>query len=199
MDIIIGIIIAIVFLVGSANKKKREQEQREARARSAQPPVADPRFPPAPSMQETQGAAVYGEASPGFEGEPGADLPVRPVPVPQRVQTYESSNVQMEGGLAARGSVIMPSATVAAHMEATQGRHATLMRGAGVHAHTEGSMEGNRAAGHRAAVARDSRELQERPGIALDVITRLGHDPGAVAEGVILSEILGKPKALRRV
>ncbi len=199
MDIIIGIIIAILFLVGSANKKKREQEQREARARTVQPPVADPRFPPAPSVQETRTPAAYGEASPGFEGEPVTDLPIRPVPAPQRVQKYESNNASMEGGPAAAGSVTMPTATVAAHMEATQGRHATLTRGAGVHAHTEGSMEGSRAVAHRAAVAHDSRELQERRGIALDVVTRLAHDPGAVAEGVILSEILGKPKALRRV
>ena len=197
MDIIIGIIIAILFLVGSANKKKREQEQREARARTMQPPVADPRFPPAPSVQETRAPAAYGEASPGYEGEQVQETPVRPAPALQRAPMFEGSSSQTEGRRTPASSSL--GTRVAAHMEATQGRRATLEGGANVHAHTESSMERNRPAARKAVIERVAPEPQERQDIALDVITRLGHDPGAVAEGVILSEILGKPKALRRV
>jgi hypothetical protein len=197
MDIIIGIIIAILFLVGSANKKKREQEQRAARARTMQPPVADPRFPPAPSVQETPMPPFSGEVSPGFEGELVTDLPVSPAPVQQRAQVFEGSSSQTEGRQAlGLGSI---SARVAAHMEPTQGRHATLTHSLNVHAHTEGSMGGDHTTGRRAVIAREAREPEERQGIAPNVITRLRNDPDAVAEGVILSEILGKPKALRRV
>lgn len=199
MDIVIGIIIAVLFLVGSASKqKKREQAQREARARTVQPPPADPRFPSVPSMQDMRIPDFSGEASPGREGEPVAELPVRPVPVVQRVQTYESASTQTEGGPAATGSVMMPTATVAAHMEATQGRRATL-EGVNIHAHTEGSMEGHRAAARKTAPGHGPVQPQAHQPIVPDVITRLGRDPGAVAEGVILGEILGKPKALRRM
>ena len=193
-----------MFLVGNAGKKKKEREQREARARTMQQPASvDPRFPPAQSHSDDprfpSGPYMQESVSEDFEGEPVQELPVRPAPVQQRMQTYERSNPQTEGGPAAMGSVKMPTATVAAHMEATQGRHATLLSGSNVHAHTEGSMGGDHTTGRRAVIAREAREPEERQGIAPNVITRLRNDPDAVAEGVILSEILGKPKALRRV
>ncbi len=203
MDIIIGILIAILFLVGNAGKKKKEREQREARARTMQQPASvDPRFPPAQPHSDDprfpSGPYMQKSVSEDFEGEPVQELPVRPAPVQQRMQTYERSNPQTEGGPAAMGSVKMPTATVAAHMEATQGRHATLLSGSNVHAHTEGSMGGERPA-RRAVLAHGTKELETPRGVSLEVLTRLGHDPNAVAEGIILSEILGKPKALRRV
>lgn len=198
MDVIIGIIIAVLFLVGSANKqKKREQAQREAKARTLQPPSADPRFPSVPSIHEIELPEFSGEASPGFEGEPVSELPVTPAPAAQGPHMYERTSTQTEGGSAATGSVVMPTAAVAAHMEATQGRRA-MLEGVPVHAHTEGSMEGYRAV-QKAAASHTLLPPQAHQPIVPDVLKRLGRDPGAVAEGVILSEILGKPKALRRI
>ncbi|HWR22187.1 MAG TPA: hypothetical protein VN366_01805 [Feifaniaceae bacterium] len=197
MDIVIGIIVAILFLVGSANKKKQEQAQREAKARTMEPPSDDPRFPSAPSMRKMPDFS--GEASPGGEGEPARELPVRPVPVPQRAQAYEGGvQMQMPEGPETPNSAAGPVASVSARMEATQGRHATLSRGLEAHVHTEGSMESARPA-RRAVNAYETAEPEAPRGPALDVLTRLAHDPGAAAEGVLLSEILGKPKALRRV
>lgn len=198
MDIVFGILIAILFLVGSVSKqKKREQAQREARARTMAPPPADPRFPSVPSMEDARIPTFSGEASPGLEGEPVEELPVRPAPAARRV--YEGGSPRAEGGPAAAGSVIMPTVTVAAHMEATQGRRATLEGGANIHAHTEGSMEGHRPAARKTTSQGLAQQPYDRGTIVPDILNRLGHDPGAVAEGVILSEILGKPKALRRV
>ena len=201
MDIIFIIIVAIVFIAGSVNKqKKQEQARRDAQARTMQPPPADPRFPPvaSPMQPEMRVPAFSGEVAPGSEGEPVNELPVRPAPAVQRPQAYEGGNTQAEGGPAAMGSVTMPTAMVASHIEATQGRRAMLERGANTHAHTEGSMEFRRAPGHRAAPAQET-QPNERGAMVHAVVARLGHDPAAVAEGVILSEILGKPKALRRV
>ena len=195
MDIVIVIIIALVTIFGKAasqQKKKQEQERREASARGVRtPPPFDPRFPPEERPHASpQGQQPLSRADwPETEGEPAEELPVRPPAV-------QMPNVRMEGGAPAQRSVIMPQITVAAHLEATKGRRAMLEHGEQVHAHIESSME------RRHHTVRAQAEQQAAPRWNMDpvqsAITRLGHDPKAVAEGVVMSEILGKPKALRR-
>ncbi len=200
MDIVIVIIIALVTIFGKAasqQKKKQEQERREASARGREmPQPIDPRFPhdaePAafPREQETFPWDAFAEAgeAPG-EAVP-AKSPVTPDPV------MEGNAFGLEGRAApVQRSVIMPMSTLTSQIEATKGRRAALEYGE--QAYTEGSLDY-----YRRAVRTGKGEQQAAPQWNMDLVqsavARLGHDPKAVAEGVVMSEILGKPKALRR-
>ncbi len=199
MDIVIVIIIALVTIFGKAasqQKKKQEQERREASARGREiPPPIDPRFPhdaePAtyPQEQETFPWDAFSEA----DEAPGEAMPAKS-PVTQE-PVMGGNAFGLEGRAApVQRSVIMPMSTLTSQIEATKGRRAALEYGE--QAYTEGSLGGYR----RAVRAREEQPTapQWNMDLVQSAVARLGRDPKAVAEGVVMSEILGKPKALRR-
>lgn len=201
MDLVIVIIIALVTIFGKAasqQKKKQEQERREASARGREmPQPSDPRFPhnAEPSTIPQEQEAFPWAAFPEEGGEPGEALPTGSPAVMQ--EPVPAGNAYgLEGkAVPVQRSVIMPMSTLTAQIEATKGRRAALEYGE--QAYTEGGMEYSRRA-VRVGKAEQKAAPQWNMDLVQSAVTRLGRDPKAVAEGVVMSEILGKPKALRR-
>ncbi len=221
MDFII-ILIVLFVLFGNIKNKKKQQEAQEARrraiqeqqARNGQPsqaPVFDmPYAPMVPSEAEGQDAppAQMPRNDPRFpDFSPVQPAPVaRPAasPVPQQPRTaYKPVQVpaspqnapQMAEG--AGKEVQHASTSVRAHgttLQEVMGRRHTLEASSTTgHAHTESSMSGVQESCPPAQRVTISRKTSSKSGIAA-----LMADKDALRQAVLYSEILGKPKALRR-
>lgn len=221
MDWII-ILIVLFILFGNIKNKKKQQEAQEARrraiqaqqARDGQPsqaPVFDmPYAPMVPSEAEGQDAPNtqtprtadprfpdFSPVQPAPLARPAATpvaqqrrIPPQPVRVPAPAQTP-----QMAEGT---GKEVQHAATtVRAHgttlQEIMGRRHILEASSATGHAHTESSMSGAQEPCPPAQRVVVSRKTSPQTGIAA-----LMADKDALRQAVLYSEILGKPKALRR-
>jgi len=219
MDFIF-IIIAVLVIIGNINKKKQKQAQEEARRRAqqqaaaqggqpqsfdmpytplpdtAQGRAADPRFPDYTPAQ--QGDPRFPEYTPA----PQSAAPVqrqaaqpRHTPPPQRQAQPRVQQTFQEG----EGTTLQRAATsVNSHgttLQEVMGRRHTLEASAVTgHAHTEYGMSGP------PEVCPPPSQVVNAPQAAAVNIgpAALMADHNALAQAIIFSEILGKPKALRR-
>lgn len=227
MDILILIGI-ILLVVSNAKKKKQKEEEARRRAqaaRAAQPsgqaepaaadarfpwdrepstPTADPRFPPVTPVQASrppldprfpdidaaelarnQGAAAQQRAR--QQAQAAAVSKQQPAPAPRAQQTV----------MQAVGESI--SQQVGDRMQTPVGRRHVLEASSVTgHAHTESSIDNGREEACPPAVLRQRQPQQEAaPRMQVGAL-HLAFDQSSVVSGLLYSEILGKPKALRR-
>lgn len=221
----IFILIAVLIIVSNISKKKKQAQQAEERRRaqqqagqggqpqsydmpytplpaSAQGRPADPRFPEyAPAQQADPRFPEYTPAQQGSAQRQAAPRPVqqqRNTPPPQRNTPPPQSRMQQalrEG----EGTTLQQAATsVGSHgttLQEVMGRRHTLEASSLTgHAHTENGMSGPPEA------CPPNAQLVKTPQLAAVQFgpAALMGDRNALAQAVIFSEILGKPKALRR-
>lgn len=152
----------------------------------------DPRFPGHAPAQQRPGmaaAAQQGQARPVAAQHQAKQQPMRTDPIRERVSQSVTQKV---------------SAQVDSRLKETTRQHdleASFLTG---HAHTESSMEAEQACpparrGERTAApgaAPQPRYAAPQPLYA--ALESLGTDTNALMQGIVIAEILGKPKALRR-
>ena len=219
MDFII-ILIVLFVIFGNIKNKKKQQEAQEARRRAAQaqqggqpqsfdmpytPSIptmegkdADPRFPDY-TPPVIQAAPVQQAAPRSIQRQPARPQPMqqRQAPPPQQRHMPPLSRSQALGE--GEGTQLEHAATSVKPYESTlqvpQGRRHTLEASSVTgHAHTESSMSGEQEPcppGMQGVPV--SRKTSPKTGIAA-----LMTDKDALRQAVLYSEILGKPKALRR-
>jgi|GEM_PF-3929765 len=227
MELLFVVLLIVLSIAGTMQRQKKQQEREAARRAAASraaeaarggegekeaPPPArsfpagpgpfsGPTFPfPGPRLpQDPQGSAPAPQPAPGprfpgalpddDEGEP--EEPQDPALWRRRAEAEEMRRQWEEGrDSGAEGAdengVTDPTVTVREHLRAAEGRNEAI--GGADTPHTEGAA-GPRPAAPAAAPAQEPAALPPQ---------RLRMDKNAVIGGLVMSEILGKPKALRR-
>lgn len=204
------ILIAVISIITSVSKKKKQKQQTEAQRRTAQKVSQMESAQPVRPVQPTQSARFPGE----FVQQPAA----RPQPVRQQQVTMADLPVRAnltQAEIERRRQAVQTQMAERAHL--TQQRQGTAFAPQSSithvvkpmtespHAHTESSMGGGEAcpppnmsvASGAATPAAMSVPVLQRQTAALSAISALGFSQKELARGILYSEILGKPKALR--
>lgn len=167
----------------------QESTQREARYQEYTPPpqAFDPRFPPL-SAQEIAAAQARRRAE--LEAERKRHQAVR--------QSAAPAEGEITPGMGGARMTAAPGTTIESRMEATRGRRHTLEASSLTgHAHTESSMTVAPEHCPPEAVRAAAIVSAHAPAIPA-ALARLSTDQNAVMQAILYSEILGKPKAMRR-
>ncbi|MEL7603582.1 MAG: hypothetical protein AAGU77_10550 [Bacillota bacterium] len=222
----IFILIAVLIIIGNINKKKQKQAQEEARRRAMQQQAAGqggqpqsydmPYTPPSPSMEGRRADPRFPDYTPAPQADPrfpnyapeqpaSAQRQAAPRPAQQRhtppqqpLAQQAQPRVRQTMGEGMGTTLPRAATTVRSHdttLQEVMGRRHTLEASSLTgHAHTETGMSGSQEPCPPAA------QIVKAPQLAAVKAgpAALMGDRNALAQAIIVSEILGKPKALRR-
>jgi hypothetical protein len=206
MEIIFIIIAVVIFLNGIAKKAKQEEAKRAAAERAAaerrtqaavndparprmtperQVPVFDPRFPPSQSFEGTAGqyegtAQAPGKAAAAFYGEGSGS-------------GTESDYAGSMPGTAEERKVKLRDPVITARVSYKGDLHVVRSTSEGAHTHQETSMTGNTDK----CPPTGEEDYKATPVLKVGGLD-LQFGPSSIKQGILYSEILGKPRALRR-
>jgi hypothetical protein len=218
----IFILIAVLIIVGNINKKKQKQAQEEARRRAMQQQAAGqgdqpqsfdmPYTPPSPSMEGRRADPRFPDYTPAPQADPRfpdytppqqghapAQKQAAPRPAQQQRHTPpQQPRAQQTMGEGMGTTLPRAATTVRSHdttLQEVMGRRHTLEASSLTgHAHTETGMSGSQEPCPPAA---QSVKAPQFTAVKVGPAALMG-DRNALAQAIIVSEILGKPKALRR-
>lgn len=204
-------------IFSSITSKKRKQAQQEAQqeaqrraqelAKTQDAPMAAPVPPqrasidPTPDARPARTADQAGDAAfdPYFSkapsvSKPDQTAPMRRAPIETTMRSMDSS---MSSAPASR-----TRAAIDAQVRTTSAQHTLEASSIAGHAHTESSLSG----GFGEACPPPAHQAAGRAAVSRPLVERSGTDPAIpfqwsvqdAARGMVLSEILGKPKALRK-